>query len=79
MLNVKILGPGCANCKRLEAVTRKVIEDLNLDAEVEEVTDMAEITRYPILATPGLVINERVVSAGRIPSEAEVAAWLSEA
>ena len=79
MLNVKILGPGCSNCKRLEAVTRKVIGDLNLDAEVEEVTDIDEIMRYPILATPGLVVNEKVMSAGRIPSEAEVAAWLSEA
>ena len=78
MLNIKILGSGCANCKRLEAVTRKVAADLGLDAEFEKVTEYSEIMKYPILATPGLVVNEKLVSAGRIPSEEQIAAWLKE-
>jgi small redox-active disulfide protein 2 len=76
MLTIKVLGSGCANCKRLEAVTCKVVEDLKLEAEVVKVADYADIMKYPILSTPGLVVNEKLVSAGRIPSEAEIAAWL---
>jgi len=76
MLNIKILGSGCANCKRLEATARKVVEDLKLEADFEKVTERAEILKWPILSTPGLVINDQLVSAGRIPSEAEIATWL---
>ena len=76
MLTIKVLGSGCANCKKLESVTRKVVADLSLEAEVIKVTDYAEIMKYPILSTPGLVVNEKVVSAGRIPNEAEIAGWL---
>jgi small redox-active disulfide protein 2 len=76
MLNIKILGSGCANCKRLEAVTRKVVETLGIEAEIEKVTDMSEIMKWPILSTPGLVINDAVVSSGRIPNETEIENWL---
>jgi small redox-active disulfide protein 2 len=79
MINIKILGSGCANCKRLEAVTRKVVEDLGLPAEFEKVTDMTDIMKWPILSTPGLVINDKVVSSGRIPGESEIAGWLKAA
>ncbi len=79
MLNIKILGSGCANCKRVEAAARKVVEDLRLEAEIEKVTDMKEIMKWPILSTPGLVINNTVVSSGRIPSEDEIAGWLKQA
>ncbi len=77
MLTIKVLGSGCANCKKLEAVARKVASDLGVEAEIIKVTEPAEIMKYPILATPGLVVNEKLVSAGRIPSEAEIAGWLS--
>jgi small redox-active disulfide protein 2 len=76
MLKIKILGSGCSNCKRLEETTRKVVERLAIEAEIEKVTDYAEIMKWPILSTPGLVINEKLVSAGRIPSEAEISGWL---
>ncbi len=76
MVNIKVLGSGCANCKRLEALTRKVVETMGIEAEIEKVTDMNEIMKWPILSTPGLVINDAVVSAGRIPTETEIENWL---
>jgi small redox-active disulfide protein 2 len=76
MVNIKVLGSGCANCKRLEATARKAVEALGIEAEIEKVTDYAEIMKYPIIATPGLVVNEKLVSAGRIPNEAEISGWL---
>lgn len=79
MLNIKILGKGCANCQRLEALAHKAVETLGLEAEFEKVTDMAEIMTYPILSTPGLVINGKVVSSGRIPGLSEIEAWLKQA
>jgi small redox-active disulfide protein 2 len=79
MLNIKVLGPGCANCKRVEQITRKVVADLQLEAEIVKITDYNEITSYPILSTPGLVINEQVVCSGRIPTPGEVTTWLTTA
>lgn len=79
MLNIKVLGPGCANCKRLEQIVRKVITDLGIEANVIKVTDYGQIMEYPILSTPGLVINERLVCSGRIPTPAEVTTWVVNA
>jgi small redox-active disulfide protein 2 len=79
MLTVKVLGSGCPNCKKLEAMARKAIAGLGVEAEVVKVTDYNDIMKYPIVSTPGLVVNEKLVSAGRIPSEAEITTWLKEA
>ena len=77
MLTVKILGSGCANCKRLEQIARQAITEMGVDAEVIKVTDYNDILKYNILSTPGLVINEKVVSSGRIPSPAEVTTFIT--
>lgn len=79
MVTVKVLGSGCANCKKVEEVVRKVIAEMGIEAEVLKVTDYAQIMQYPILSTPGLVINEKLVSSGRIPTQAEVTTWLADA
>jgi small redox-active disulfide protein 2 len=79
MLIVKVLGSGCENCKKVESIARKVVVTMGLQAEVIKVTDWAEIQKYPIIGTPGLVINEKVVCAGRIPNEAEVTTWMVNA
>lgn len=77
MLTVKILGPGCANCRKLEAVARDAVAAAKVQADFVKVSDMAQIMRYDLLSTPGLVINERLVSSGRIPTVAEVQKWLT--
>jgi len=79
MLIVKILGSGCANCKHVEQIARKVISDMGLQAEVVKVTEYPEIMKYQLLATPGLVVNEQLVCAGRIPGESEVTTWMVNA
>lgn len=79
MLTIKVLGSGCANCKRVEQIARKAVEEMALDAEIIKVTDHNDILKYNILSTPGLVINEKVVSSGRIPGPAEVTTWLADA
>ena len=79
MLKIKILGSGCPNCKRLEQETRKAAENLAIEAEFEKVTDYGDIMAYDILSTPGLVINEKVVSSGKIPSQAELTTLLTNA
>jgi small redox-active disulfide protein 2 len=77
MTTVKILGPGCANCRRLEAVAREAASSAGIDAEFVKVTDMKDILAYDVFSTPGLVIDDKVVSSGRIPTAAEVRQWLA--
>ena len=76
MLQIKVLGPGCANCKRLEQLTRQAVEKLELAADIEKVTEYGQILAYGIMSTPGLVINGEVVSYGRIPTNQEITNWL---
>lgn len=71
-MKIKVLGPGCSKCHQLEQVVRDVVKELAIDASVEEVKDVKKIMDYSILMTPGLVINEEVVSSGKVPSKAEV-------
>ncbi|WP_101101935.1 thioredoxin family protein [Macromonas bipunctata] len=77
MLTVKILGSGCANCKKLEAVAREAASEAGITAEFVKVTDMGQILEYDLLSTPGLVVNGKVVASGRIPTKAEIQGWLT--
>jgi small redox-active disulfide protein 2 len=78
-MEVKILGTGCPNCKRLEKVTRQALDEMGVEATVTKVTDMMDILSYKIPATPGLVIDGEVVSYGRIPSKAEATSLIAAA
>lgn len=74
---VKILGSGCNNCKTLEARTRTALQELGLNATVEKVTDYPSILGYGATSTPGLVVDEKLVLAGRVPLVAEIKALIS--
>ena len=79
MLKIKFLGSGCPNCKRLEQETKIAVDSLAINAEFEKVTDYQKIMEYDVLSTPGLVINEKVVSTGKIPSQPELVSLLASA
>ncbi len=73
---IEVLGPGCANCQRLERVAGEAVVVTGVEAEIRHVTDYAEIGQRGIMSTPGLVIDGVVRSHGRVPSVEEVAGWL---
>jgi small redox-active disulfide protein 2 len=79
MLTVKVLGPGCANCERLRAAAVEALQMLGANAAIEHVTDPAEFRRYHLMMTPGLVVNEKVVCAGRVPEATEIVSMLATA
>ena len=76
MKKIQILGPGCPNCKRLAEMTDRVAGELDLDYELEKVTDIMKITQFGIMTTPALVVDGKVLVAGRVPSEAEMKEFL---
>ena len=78
-MDIKVLGPGCAKCQSLEKTVKEVVSALKLDIKVEEIKDMKKIMQYPILMTPGLIINEKVVMSGKVPSKAEVERLIMDA
>jgi small redox-active disulfide protein 2 len=71
-VNVKILGPGCKNCRNLETRTREALAELGLDASVEKVTDYGAIAGYGVMKTPGLVVDDTLVVSGRVPTTEEI-------
>ncbi len=85
-LSIKVLGPGCINCKRVLEVVVDTLEELEAEwgdnspeVTVQHVADYMEFLKYGLMFTPGLVINEQLVCGGRIPSKAEVRQWLTKA
>lgn len=78
-MNIKVLGPGCVKCKQLEKEVEEVVKEMGLNVPVEKVTDMKKIMKYPILMTPGLVINEELVVSGKVPSKAEITRYITNA
>jgi small redox-active disulfide protein 2 len=75
MLQIKVLGAGCANCQRLESETRAALDAAAIAYELAKVTDYADIAAYGVMSTPALVINEDVVSSGRIPKREQIVTW----
>jgi small redox-active disulfide protein 2 len=76
-MEIKILGTGCAKCKTLEEVTRKVVKDNGISADIIKIEDIIEIMKFNIMVTPALVVNGKVVSKGRIPSSDEIKQFLT--
>lgn len=79
MLTIKVLGPGCANCRKLEQIALQAVKDAQVEAEIVKVTDLQEIIAHGVYQTPGLWINGKLVSTGRIPAPGTVAQWLRNA
>uniref|UniRef100_A0A7C4YF99 Thioredoxin family protein n=1 Tax=candidate division WOR-3 bacterium TaxID=2052148 RepID=A0A7C4YF99_UNCW3 len=75
-LSIKILGQSCPNCDRLYMETMGVLQELNISADIEHIQDLKEISKYGMIATPGLVINGKVYSMGRIPSKEKIKEWI---
>ncbi len=78
-MNVKVLGTGCSKCSNLEKKVKEIIAANAIDAVVEKVTDLQDIMKYGIMMTPGLVVNEKVVSYGSVPKDSDILKWLKEA
>jgi len=77
-LEIKVLGPGCAQCNRLEKEIMEVMAEMNLAADIEHVTDIKEIGTHGVIGTPALIINGKVMSVGTVPTKAKIKDWLNE-
>jgi small redox-active disulfide protein 2 len=69
---IKVLGPGCTNCINLERVTRQAVDALGLDATIEKITDYPSIVGYGVMSAPALVVDEKLVLSGRVPTTGQV-------
>ena len=78
-MKIKVLGPGCAKCHSLDKLVREVVQEREIDAQVEYIQDMGKILEYPILITPGLVINEEVKCSGSVPAKSEIIKLITNA
>ncbi|MBT8387812.1 MAG: TM0996/MTH895 family glutaredoxin-like protein [Ignavibacteria bacterium] len=79
MLNIKVAGPGCMNCEKLYSMCQDILMENNVDAELEKVSDRDKITELGIWMTPGLIVNDKVLSQGKIPTRSTLEHWLLDA
>jgi small redox-active disulfide protein 2 len=79
MLNIKVLGSGCANCHKVEELAKQAVAQLGVEAQVELVSDVKEMLRYGVMATPAIVINEKLVLSGRVPALSQVTTLITNA
>ena len=77
MKKIQVLGPGCPNCERLAGLIDRVARELGIEFELQKVTEISEIVQFGVMATPGLVLDGKVLVSGRVPSESEIKEWLS--
>ena len=78
MKHFKVLGSGCKNCETTANLLEAKARELDIDIEVEKVTDMAAIMGYGVMSTPGVVLEEKVIHAGGVPKPDKVVAWLQD-
>ncbi len=78
MTTIKVYGSGCANCKKLEQLCYDAATEMNINANIEKVTDLMEIMKSGIMSTPGLEINGKIVSAGKLPTKETLKHWITE-
>jgi len=78
MLEIKVLGPGCANCTKLENMVKEVVAENNFEANVEKITDKEKFMDFGVMLTPGLVVNGKVLAMGKIPTKHTLAHWLQD-
>lgn len=79
MLNIKVVGPGCPNCNKLEQMCRHIIAENNIEAEVEKISDINEFIKWNILMTPALILNNKVVTSGKLPTQSTLEQWIKDA
>ncbi len=77
-MDIKVLGPGCAKCKKAEEIVREAVAETGVDATVEKVSDMMKMSEYGIMGTPAVVIDGEVKCVGKIPKKEDVKAWLNK-
>ncbi len=75
-MEIKVLGPGCAKCKKTEKLVREVVQELGSNADVEKVTDMMQIASYGVFGTPSVIVDGQVKSSGKVPKKDEIKAWI---
>lgn len=76
---IKILGPGCVNCKKLEDMAKSVVKDLGIRAEIQKITSIPEITSYGVFKTPGLIVNDKIILQGKLPVLTTLHHWIADA
>ncbi|MCU7497159.1 MAG: thioredoxin family protein [Ignavibacteria bacterium] len=79
MLNIKVLGPGCTNCINLEKLCKEIVVENGVEAEIEKITDFKDIMAHGIMSTPGLIINGKIVSSGKLPTKSTLTHWVMNA
>jgi small redox-active disulfide protein 2 len=77
-MEIKILGPGCVNCRKVEKLVRETAAEAGVAADIEKVSDIMKIAKYGVFGTPAVVVDGEVKSVGKIPKKEEVLAWLGK-
>ncbi|MFP4477344.1 MAG: thioredoxin family protein [Desulfatibacillaceae bacterium] len=77
-MDIKVLGPGCAKCKKAETIVREAVAEAGVDANIEKVTDILEIGKYGVFGTPGVVVDNEVKCVGKVPKKEDVISWLKK-
>lgn len=79
MLHIKVVGPGCSNCEKLVKLCQEVIVENEIEGHVEKVTDMNQFAELGVVLTPGLIVNNKLLSSGKIPTKSTLTHWLNDA